>query len=288
MANANYWRKFAVRVVHGMFPKDAPLAAYEAILAYAVLEHIPSPLPFLEQIRQALPPGGRVLLAVPDCEPHIIACDSAMLFHEHFSYFTQKSLRNLIEQAGFSDVATQQAGYGGAIYATGTAPLAVRPAQHTAAAECEETDKRCFASIAAAVSSRLNQTLTLDQTVGIYCPLRATPYLAPDQTVRFFDDDAELWGRYYPPFSSPIELREALLQTPVDELWIASRTFGSKLRETLRMDPRLKRTEILLLGEFIENLPSPPRSLAARSADVRAGGERGERQTVSFSLPTIR
>ena len=78
------------------------------------------------------------------------------------------------------------------------------------------------------------------------------------------------------------------MQTPVDELWIASRTFGSKLRETLRMDPRLKRTEILLLGEFIENLPSPPRSLAARSADVRAGGERGERQTVSFSLPTIR
>ena len=100
MANANYWRKFAVRVVHGMFPKDAPLAAYEAILAYAVLEHIPAPLPFLEQIRQALPPGGRVLLAVPDCEPHIIACDSAMLFHEHFSYFTQKSLRNSDRASG--------------------------------------------------------------------------------------------------------------------------------------------------------------------------------------------
>ncbi len=283
-ANANYWRRFAVRVIQGLFPEDAPSANYDAILAYAVLEHIPAPLRFLEQIRQALPPGGRVVLAVPDCEPHIRDCDSAMLFHEHFSYFTRNSLKSLLEQACFSDVSTVQAGYGGAIYAIGTAPIVVRPAQHARPAEFEQTDKSCFASIASAVSSRLNWTLSSGRTLGIYSPLRAAPYLAPNQSVRFFDDDAELWGRYYPPFSSPIESREALLQKPVDELWIASRTFGSKLSETLRLDPRLERTEIMLLGEFVRNL----RSRREYLADAHDTAETGERQTIAFPPPKTR
>jgi SAM-dependent methyltransferase len=258
-ANSNYWRRFGVRVIQGVFPADAPLATYNAVLAYAVLEHIPTPLRCLEQIRQILPPGGRIVLAVPDCGSHIADCDSAMLVHEHFSYFTHGSLKNLLEQAGFLDVAIEQAGYGGAIYASGAAPRAAPVEQRDLGREFEAIDRHCFALVAAAVSARWGYAMALGRTLGVYCPLRALPYLAPHQNVRFFDDDPELWGRYYPPFTSPIESREQLLATPVDELWITSRTFGPKLRDALRADSRLDRTEIVLLGEFISDLSTPPK-----------------------------
>ena len=255
-ANSGHWFKFGVRVIQGVFPADAPSATYDAIVAYAVLEHIPNPLRFLEQVRNALPDGGRVFLAVPDCEPHIADCDSAMLFHEHFSYFTRRTLKSLIEQSGFSDVATERAGYGGAIYASGVAKCSVRVGRSDIDPDFDETECNRFAFVSDAVSARLNHVLSCHRTLGLYCPLRALPYLGPHQPVRFFDDDFELWGRYYPPFTSPIESREQLLEAPVDELWITSRTFGPKLSAALHADPRLERTKIVLLGEFVANLLS--------------------------------
>ena len=249
-ANASDWKRFGVSVVRGLFPQDAPDRTFEAIMAYAVLEHIPRPLEFLVSVRRRLPSGGHVLLSVPDCEPHIEAGDCSMLFHEHFSYFNRASLEALLQQAGFDQISVETAGYGGAIYAFARRPETQEKSLGKWYPSGAIQDGN-FYSTWQRINKRLQQSLQDGRSVGFYCPLRAIPYLHTTWTTRFFDDDPELWGRYYPPFQTPIEGRHQLIEKPVDELWIFSRTFGARLRDALRREERLNRTEIILIGDVL-------------------------------------
>jgi hypothetical protein len=52
--------------------------------------------------------------------------------------------------------------------------------------------------------------------------------------MRFFDDDKAHQGKYLPPFVAPIESRDALLTQPVDTVVVMSRTFGDRIRDSLR------------------------------------------------------
>ena len=53
-------------------------------------------------------------------------------------------------------------------------------------------------------------------------------------SMRFFDDDNAQQGLYIPPFSSVIESRQDLLDNPVSTVLIMSRTFGDRIRRSLR------------------------------------------------------
>ena len=71
-------------------------------------------------------------------------------------------------------------------------------------------------------------------SLGIYCPARALSVLDFDLTVRFFDDDMRLKGKYLPPFRSPIEGPESLLTQPVDVIGVMSRTFGDRIKNNIK------------------------------------------------------
>ena len=68
---------------------------------------------------------------------------------------------------------------------------------------------------------------------------------------RWFDDDPALHGRFYPPIPVAVEDRDALLARPVDELLIASWTFGEALRDQLVGDPALSRARIRTLADVL-------------------------------------
>jgi hypothetical protein len=69
--------------------------------------------------------------------------------------------------------------------------------------------------------------------------------------VRWFDDDPALHGRFYPPIPIEVESRDALLAHPVDELLIASWTFGEALREQLAENSALVGTRIRTFGDVL-------------------------------------
>lgn len=75
----------------------------DLISMFHVLEHLPEPVPALRTIGQKLKPGGLLYIEVPNatrlCSPHY------MFFRAHTLYFTGKTLRNLLETAGFRLVA---------------------------------------------------------------------------------------------------------------------------------------------------------------------------------------
>ncbi|TVR11187.1 MAG: class I SAM-dependent methyltransferase [Salinarimonadaceae bacterium] len=247
LMNKPHWDRYGVDVVEGFFPDVAPPGYFDAIVAYALLEHVVDPEAVLSEMREKLHPHGMVCISVPDCSSHIIDSDCSMLFHEHFSYFDINTLRTVLINAGFGDVIITRAKYGGALYAA--ASIAKSEENNYLSPICDFA-KFNFTGKRNAVLKSYNSILSRGEHLGIFAPLRAIPYLPPAAKVRFFDDDESLTGRFYPTFGSPIESRLKLYEMPVDELWVASRTFG---RELIRqMSPMLPNTRVLALSDVIK------------------------------------
>lgn len=252
-----HWRRHGVRVLKGTFPHRDVRGSFDLILAFGVLEHIREPEAFLQAIRSHLSPGGMLAIAVPDCALAIRKSDPSILVHEHFSYFTQRALRRLFVRVGLKVITMQPAGYGSVIYCTVTSAenashQFVEPVDVSEYDDARTYGLKCLKK--SANIERLMRTAADEhRTIGIYCPARALNVLSICNSVRFFDDDPELTGRYYPPFQNVIENRKALIDKPVDELWIMSRTFGPGLAEELAKEDRLARTRILLVDQIFED-----------------------------------
>lgn len=245
--NAPHWQRFGVTVIPGSFPAAVSDIAFDMIVGYAVLEHIADLGGFLGAVRQHLRQDGVAIFSVPSCAEYVETGDPSMLLHEHFSYFTEGSLRRVLEDNGFSIVALRSAGFGGALY------VAAVPAERGAidAPEPGElADARAYGirveALRKSVGTMLQAFRPTGKSVGIYCPARALVLLDPSTQMRFFDDDPELHGRFYPPFACSVESRQALIARPVDELWIMSRTFGKKLRDQLGAEAALRSCRIRL------------------------------------------
>lgn len=75
----------------------------DLISMFHVLEHLPEPVSALRTIGEKLKPAGLLYIEVPNalrlCSPHY------MFFRANTLYFTGKTLRNLLETAGFKIVA---------------------------------------------------------------------------------------------------------------------------------------------------------------------------------------
>lgn len=81
---------------------------YDYIMFFQVLEHVLEPEAFLAHVRQALSPGGEVIIEVPNYTDHMIQTGDAyasFYYQEaHQSYYTFDILKALLEKVGFSQV----------------------------------------------------------------------------------------------------------------------------------------------------------------------------------------
>jgi SAM-dependent methyltransferase len=84
-----------------------PAEPYDAICMFALLEHVPAVKAFLVHLRRFLKPGGSVFIEVPDrldplCSYYDVPAYRDFYYREyHLYYFTERSLRHLLERVGF-------------------------------------------------------------------------------------------------------------------------------------------------------------------------------------------
>lgn len=86
------------------------MTTFEVITLWDVLEHLPSPLATLTQIRRRLAPGGWLFLSVPNVASltaRVMAKRWVLLLREHLWYFSPISLRDLLARAGLEVVETR-------------------------------------------------------------------------------------------------------------------------------------------------------------------------------------
>lgn len=79
-------------------PLDAP--AYDAVTAWAVLEHVHNPKAYFHKAAQVLKPGGLFVFLVPN----FVSLASRRLFREdvprHLYFFTRETVRRYLDNAG--------------------------------------------------------------------------------------------------------------------------------------------------------------------------------------------
>jgi SAM-dependent methyltransferase len=109
--------------VADVFSDAIPDAAYDAVTAFSVIEHMQDPRRTVEALRRILKPGGRFLAIVPNGECLIVALGRLVarlggerfrsftdnVFHEeHLYYFSPATLTRLLGELGF---AVEQIGF---------------------------------------------------------------------------------------------------------------------------------------------------------------------------------
>jgi SAM-dependent methyltransferase len=245
---------------------------YNCIVHYCVLEHAVDPAAFLEAQRALLAPGGRIILAVPDCGAAIAQGDISIFIHQHWSYFSDDSLRRLAGAAGLQVLSLQPAAVGGLLYAelgaldtasaASTAPVSEGPehvdgdSEGAAAAQAAAFVERARHAVHRFVGY-VTDTVAGGRTLGIYCPSRAINYVPEDDSVwrgiRLFDDAPALRGMYMPPFVSAVENRDSLASNPVDEVLIMSRAFGAAIETAIEAQPMTPRPRVRQIDEVLSD-----------------------------------
>ena len=81
-----------------------PDGSFDACLCAVVLEHVPDPVAICRELARVLTPGAPILVAVP------FVCQQHQMPHDFFRY-SSNGIRQVLEAAGFQDVAVTPWGH---------------------------------------------------------------------------------------------------------------------------------------------------------------------------------
>ena len=245
-------RRKGVPVIESFFPPALNLEPVDLVFHSDVLEHVEDPVAFLRSHHTFLAARGCVAVAVPDSTESVALGDLSMLMHQHVNYFTQGSLRRVVEDAGFTVLTIEKSGYGGSLYC-----LAARGAE-AGAGSAGSTDEDRFFETARAAVERVRRRIERARSPGFYMPLRSAPYLAASGAmrpgVRVFDDTAHWHGGQIDGLPFAIENFADFAANPPPTVFVMSLTFGDVVRNKIRA--ALPAVEVATLGELLASRDS--------------------------------
>ena len=104
---AEICRAKGLAIIDTPYEEIEPAADVDMIASFEVIEHLFSPATFVTWVHAALKPDGLVILTCPNIEgldTLLLAQDATAVDHQHLNYFSPKTLRTILEQAGFVDI----------------------------------------------------------------------------------------------------------------------------------------------------------------------------------------
>jgi SAM-dependent methyltransferase len=87
-----------------------PGGTFDLVACIEVLEHIPAPAVYLQEMARILRPGGLLLLTTPNFQGlsrWLFGSRWRVIDPEHLGYFTPRTLRSVLEEAGFRSVSVR-------------------------------------------------------------------------------------------------------------------------------------------------------------------------------------
>lgn len=227
-------KKYNIPVIQGFYPEVEVEGKFDIIVSYCVLEHVTNPLLFLQELKPLLKPDGKVFIIVPNEEPYLEVGDISTLFHEHWSYFTNDALKNLIVKSGGHDIDVVSSDYGGLLYANFSFDDG-NGTMHSL--EEEDSFYTNFLENIEVNSKRIKTYFDQHNDVGVYVPLRIVNYLVhydiDMEKVRFFDDDAYSYNKYFPGLNIKIENFEDFKRNPPAHVLVMSNFFEQVIKDKI-------------------------------------------------------
>ena len=228
-------KKFGINIINDFYRPELVERKYDMVFSYAVLEHVDDLKTFMAAQKKALKNDGRIFMAVPNCLRKLEIGDIGMLAYEHWNYFTEQSIRNVLAKSGFTDIGTALGRNQAMIYAWGTKTSG----QEEGKTYCEKEFFFTFCSRAQNNLKMLKERIGFLQKkgkkLGLYGGgINVIAVINPSLEPRFFNGDSAQQGKYYPGFNNPIEKPDNLLKFPVDELWIMAIDYTDEIVDYLQ------------------------------------------------------
>ncbi|MFC1769244.1 methyltransferase domain-containing protein [Nanoarchaeota archaeon] len=226
---------------------------FDVVIHLTLLEHIQDPVSFLKQTKSILKKGGLTILGVPDCEEQIHVGDIGMVLHEHWSYFTQESLSNVLKQAGFSTLGFFRSKKG-VLYAWGYNNDVEEPIENVDSVsklrKYNEKIEKVLDNMQKWMDSSKNKS------IGLYGASLGASYLLSlldwsNVKVNIYDGDTNKKGKYLPGCSFPIQSSTDLLKDNPESILIIPVNFSEEILRYLKCDLSInKEIEIKTLSDF--------------------------------------
>jgi 2-polyprenyl-3-methyl-5-hydroxy-6-metoxy-1,4-benzoquinol methylase len=94
---------------------DLPFGQFDLVTSWDVLEHTPDPRPFAQHLARLLRPGGTLVVTTLNYDSLVRRCvgfNWSMVCEDHFTYWTRRSLRRLLEDVGMTVTTERSFGLG--------------------------------------------------------------------------------------------------------------------------------------------------------------------------------
>ncbi|MBI3426034.1 MAG: class I SAM-dependent methyltransferase [Acidobacteria bacterium] len=99
-------RARGLRCVTGtLFDAQLPSEQFDVALLYHVIEHLPSPVAAVRELRRLVKPGGWLVLEAPNIETiwfHLLGARWRQFIPDHLFFFAPATLTRLCEEHGFA------------------------------------------------------------------------------------------------------------------------------------------------------------------------------------------
>ncbi len=251
--------KYDIEIIHGFFDSGLVNEEFDVVFSYGVLEHIENPLEFLRELKKCTKEGGLVFSAVPNCEKGLELGDFSLMAHEHYNYFTPRSLTGVYKKAGLTEIQYGNADYGWALYTWGEKNNSINnqvnnPSCSQVSREkqlFERYTERCQAvilSIQEIISSCENE----GKSIGVYGAYSHFMIFDWKNPPRFFDGDIAKHGMFLPGSQNAVESPYVLQEKPVDMIFIAPINYDREIRDFIQNELGIRESQLISVKEIYQ------------------------------------
>jgi len=224
--------RLGFQLIKGFFQKDFLEFQPDFVYCNDVFEHVPHVESFSKTVFECLGDGGVFCFATTNSSRSIAIGDISMLEHQHVNMFTERSIRLILNHAGFSQVTIRGGSYGNTFHVTAVKSQGKAEARGTdGLPACAGYFERAATRVAA-----FQRFYEARGALSCYVPLRCIPYLAAVGDFglsRVFDSNAAWRGKYIDGYGSPIEGVEDVRYRTGDHFFVGSLTFFDEIKKTL-------------------------------------------------------
>ena len=227
-------RKLGFSLLNNFFNEDLLKAPADFIFCNDVFEHVRDAASFSKKVYESLANGGVFCFATTNSTESISIGDISMLEHQHVNMFTERSIYQILQNAGFSIIEVKNGSYGNTFHVT-----AKKNNSHNYIGENLSSKVSClgFFERAKKVITAFESFYEKTDNLHCYVPLRCMPYLASVGDYGrspVYDSNAAWRGKYIDGYSQPIFSSDDITNADDSTFFIGSLTFHKEIKSMLK------------------------------------------------------
>lgn len=227
--------KIKFKLINKFFNEINQKLNSDLIICNDVFEHVPNVIEFSKHVFSSLKQGGVFAFSTTNSTQSIQIGDISLFEHQHVNMFTEKSIYQILEEAGFNEISIGYGSYGNTFQVIAkknrTKNIYSKNYKLNISNEFfEKADKKI---------SNFFSFYKNSENLEFYVPLRSIPYLSTIGVYgknNIFDSNPSWEGKYIDGYESKIKSINDIKKFKESNFFISSLTFFKDIKKILLLN----------------------------------------------------